>query len=111
MHYIVGTQIVTRPSRPQPLRPGMTSTQIKSRSTGLTTFDKQREQLTSGVTYTLIRVYMSGEQQNKVCYAFAGNGERVELLFDSIKDAEKFISELRNEQLPDYEEANRNKSD
>ena len=54
---------------------------------------------------------MSGEQQDKVCYAFAGNGERVELLFDSIKDAEKFISELRNEQIPDYEEANRNKTD
>lgn len=111
MHYIVGTQIVTTAVRQQPLRPGMSSAQIKSRSTGLSTFSKQREQLSPGVTYTLIRVYTSAEHQDKVCYAFTGEGSRVELVFDSIKDAEKFISQLRNEQLPDYEEANRNKTD
>lgn len=108
MHYIVGTKITCTPSRPQPLRPGMTSSQIKNRSTGLTTFTEQREQLTSGVEYTLIRVYIKEE---KVCYAFAGNGERVELLFDSVTDAEKFISELRRETIPDYEELNKYKSD
>ena len=111
MHYIAGTQIVTRPVRAQPLKPGMTSAQIKNRTSGLSTFDDQRSQLTAGVTYTLIRVSMSAEHQNKVCYTFAGNGERVELLFDSIKDAEKFISELRNEQVPDYEEFNKYKTD
>lgn len=108
MHYIVGTKIVCRPSRPQPLKPGMTSSQIKSRSSGLTTFTEQREQLTSGVEYTLIRIFIKEE---KVCYAFAGSGERVEILFNSVNDGEKFISELRNEEIPDYEEANRNKSD
>lgn len=108
MHYIVGTEIVTSPVRKQPIQPGMTSAQIKNRSTGLSPFSEQRELLTPGVTYTLLRVYVT---EQKPCYVFSGDGQRVELIFDSVSTAEKFISELRQESLPDYESINRDKTD
>lgn len=108
MHYIVGTEIITTPVRKQALQPGMTSAQIKNQSTGLSSFSKQRELLTPGVTYTLLRVYVV---EDKPCYVFSGDGQRVELMFDSVKSAEKFISELRREKLPDYETINRDKTD
>jgi hypothetical protein len=37
--------------------------------------------------------------------------QRVELEFTTVSDAEKFISELRNEQVPDYSDVYKNMTD
>ena len=109
MHYIVGTQITIRPAVKTPIRPGMSSSQIRSTSTGLSTFHEQRELFTPGQTYTLLRISGKDEQ---VCYKFASiEGEIIEAVFPSVNNAEEFISELRGENVPDYEKINRDKSD
>lgn len=109
MHYIVGTQIVVAPVKKAPLRPGMSSSQIRNQSTGISGFKEQREQFASGDTYTLIRVFVKGE---KVCYKFASlSGDITEVEFSTVSDAEAFISELRGENVPDYEKINRDKTD
>lgn len=110
MHYIIGTKIAVGAQRPaQKIRPGMSSAQIKATSRGLASgnYNEQRSLLTPNETYTLIRIFMKDE---KVCYKMVGD-KTVELLFSSVKDAETFISEIRGEQVPDYEEINRNKTD
>ena len=109
MHYIVGTQIAVTPIRKEPIRPGMSSSQIRSQSSGISGFREQRDLFTPGDNYTLIRVYVKGE---KVCYKFASlSGDITEVEFQSVSDAEQFISELRGESVPDYERINRDKTD
>jgi len=109
VHYIVGTQITVTPSRKTPIRPGMSSSQIRSNSTGISSYKEQRELFDPGDTYTLIRVYVKGEN---VCYKFASlSGDITEVEFSSVADAENFISELRGESVPDYEKINRDKTD
>ena len=109
MHYIVGTKITVQPAIKTALRPGMSSSQIRKQSSGLSKFAAQRDMFTPGDTYTLIRVFMKGDS---VCYKFASlAGDVTEAEFGSVTDAEKFISELRGELVPDYEQINRDKTD
>lgn len=110
MHYIIGTEItIGNVGRKGPIRPGMSSQQIRQSSPGTTQFAKHREKFMLGDTYSIIRIYT---QEERVCYRFASHsGDVVEVLFDSVSEAERFISEVRNETLPDYERINRNKSD
>lgn len=87
----------------------MTSQQIRQASSGVSNFDEQRKQLTPGDIYTLSRIY---QKEEKMCYVFSSpSGVREELLFESIKQAEKFISELKNETIPDYSSAYINQTD
>ena len=109
MHYIIGTQITVTQSRPNPVRPGMSSQQIRATSRGMSNYTKEREQFTPGVTYTITRIYM---KDNNVCYKFhSADGTGVEVIFKTVSDAEKFISEVKGETVPDYEQINRDKSD
>lgn len=109
MHYIVGTKITVQPVIKTAIRPGMSSNQIRKQSTGLSKFVEQRDMFTPGDTYTLIRVFM---KDGNVCYKFASlAGDITEVEFGSVTDAEKFISELRGETIPDYEQINRDKTD
>ena len=99
MHYIVGTTIqVTQKTLPK-IQPGMTSAQIRASSTKSTRFSEQRS-LFDNNEYTLTRIY---KQDDKVAYQFSSKtGSRVVPVFDSVKQAESFIAELRNEIVPDY---------
>lgn len=112
MHYIPGTEITISSRSTAGIRPGMTSAQIRAMSGGNSVFAKQREKLQPGVKYTLIRIHKHNEDPDKVVYMFtAPGGDRVSLNFADIKQAENFISEIRREQVPDYTEAQLNKTD
>ena len=103
MHYIAGTTITVTSQGSAKIRPGMTSSQIRQMSSGVSGFKTQRDQLTPQERYSLLRIHNKDE---KVCYVFADrSGTRVELLFDTVSQAEKFISEIKGEQLPDYSAA------
>lgn len=93
-----------------PVRPGMTSSQIRAASGGnRSAYKEQREQLEPDKEYSLIRVY---KKQDTCVYVFSSSDmQRVELEFTTISDAEKFISELRNEQVPDYSDVYKNMTD
>ena len=109
MHYIAGTTITPAPQGSAKVKPGMTSSQIRQMSSGISDFKSQRDKLISRETYTLLRIH---NKDDKVCYVFADRGgTRVELLFDTVSQAEKFISETRGEQLPDYSAAYENQTD
>ena len=109
MHYIAGTTITISSQGSAKVRPGMTSSQIRQLSTGVSGFKTQRDQLTTGERYSLLRIHNKDE---KICYVFADrSGTRVELLFDTVSQAEKFISEVKGEQLPDYSTVYENQSD
>jgi len=78
-------------------------------SSGVSGFKTQRDQLTPQEKYSLLRIHNKDE---KVCYVFADrSGTRVELLFDTVSQAEKFISEIKGEQIPDYSAAYENQTD
>lgn len=97
MKYIVGTEITIRNTTGGKIRPGMTSQQIKAASTGNSKFGTQRALFTSGKEYILNRIYTRDE---RVVYRFARNfDDIVEVDFDSVSEAEKFISEARGESI------------
>ena len=100
MHYIVGTQIITNNRTIPKIRPGMTSQQLQSLSKGKSNNTSMLSKLKPGEKYTLTRIF---KQDNDVVYTFIDtSGNRENLAFGSVKSAEKFISELRGEALPDY---------
>jgi hypothetical protein len=110
MHYIAGTRIRVSAIRPGgPIRPGMTSSQIRASSPKRSLYTKHRELLKPDTDYTLTRIY---KDQDKVVYVFnSSDMSRTELQFDTITDAERFISELRNENLPNYDDVYKNMTD
>lgn len=109
MHYIAGTKIKVQQRTISTIKPGMTSAQIRANSTKSTKFTKQREQFTTGVDYTLTRIY---KERDNVLYQFSTmSGERVTAVFENINQAETFISELRNETVPDYTSVYTNMTD
>lgn len=110
MHYIIGTQLtVPKTTQSKKIVPGMSSQQIKSQSTRTSNFQSQREQLTPGETYSIVRIYVKDE---KVCYKLGSvSGDIKEVFFASVTQGDQFIGELRSETLPDYESINRDKSD
>lgn len=109
MHYIAGTEIVVNTPRSKPIRPGMSSAQIRAVSSGTASgFEEQKSKFVSGERYVLVRAYIKEQQ---VCYVFDGLPGRVEVLFDNVGQGDKFISKVKNEQIPDYEQIHLNKSD
>lgn len=97
MKYIVGTEITIRNTTGGKIRPGMTSQQIKAASTGNSKFGSQRALFTPGKEYILNRIYTRDE---RVVYRFARNfDDIVEVDFESVSEAEKFISEARGESI------------
>ena len=110
MHYIAGTTItVTERSIRSPIKPGMTSQQLRAASSKSSGFEEQKKQFKPGVIYTLNRI---SKQHDVYQYQFSNtSGERAIVHFDSIASAEKFISEQRNEQVPDYSSIYEDKSD
>ena len=110
MHYIAGTTItISERSIKTPIRPGMTSQQLRAASSKSSRFEEQKKQFKTGVVYTLNRI---SRQHDMVQYQFSNkSGERAIVHFDSIASAEMFISEQRSEQLPDYSNLYEDKSD
>jgi hypothetical protein len=110
MHYIAGTVIQAPAGKSAAsIRPGMTSQQIRAASRGPVGFNDQISKLTPGKQYTLIRIYKVNED---VVYVFSSTtGDRVELTFPDISSAERFISNVKGETIPDYNDAYRNQSD
>lgn len=89
MTYIIGTRFAVGRKI---LRPGMTNSQ--SKVTASTPILPPGE-------YTINYIKKT---PNNVVYTFVNeNLEQVDIEFDSIGQAEKYISAMRNEQLPDYE--------
>jgi hypothetical protein len=91
MHYIIGTQIRLNSNPRQDPRRGYTRV-IKS------------DKFKPDVTYSLYHIRQDDE--GKVRYVFVSNDQQdvVGLIFDSPSEADKEISRLRGEQLPDYNE-------
>lgn len=110
MHYIVGTHIQLPASKSgQQIRPGMTSQQIRANSRGPSGFVEQRQLLTPGTQYTLIRIMKVDDGVN---YIFSSSvGSRVTLPFSSVSEAEKFISSVIGETVPDYSSAYTDQTD
>jgi hypothetical protein len=96
MHYIAGTEITIAQAKRGVIRPGMSSEQIKTLKRG--NQPKECESFQQGVKYTLTRIYKKDEQS--VIYKFVGiGGDVVEIPFPSITIAERFISDVRGDQL------------
>lgn len=94
MHYIIGTQVSIQP--PRAFRPGDPNS-YKTRK-------KQTTDFITGKTYSLYHI--AKDREGKMRYVFISNDNEdvVGLVFDSISEADKAISALKQEQLPDYEE-------
>lgn len=112
MHYIAGTQIkVTGKSiSSKKSLQGLTGAQIRSMSSGSTNFQKERQQFTPDRTYTLTRVCKDRESENLI-YTFSDGIDIVPVLFPDVNTAEDFISEIKNEQIPDYSNVYINRTD
>lgn len=110
MHYIAGTTItINERSIKTPIRPGMTSQQLRAASSKSSGFEEQKKQFKPGVVYTLNRI---SKQHDVYQYQFSNNaGERATVQFESISAAERFIAEQRNETVPDYSNVYENLSD
>ena len=112
MHYIIGTQITIKSRSIPTVQRGMTSQELSKISKLKKTTNqsnKTRELFETNQTYTLIRIYAKND---KVVYKFSDNsGSIVEATFDTVKQGEAFISEIRGEEVPDYTLSHINKTD
>ena len=83
----------------------MTSRQLQQSSTGSSRFKDKRKLFKSDQVYTLTRIHMvdnSDTGDREICYIFNDGGvDRVTVTFLTVADAEEFISELREEQVPE----------
>jgi len=80
MHYIIGTSIKVNPA---------TKVAIK---------DKR---LQPGQVYTLAYI---AKKQDKFIYMFLDmNRKKIDVEFNSCREADSFIAKLRNERIPDYD--------
>ena len=103
MHYIIGTQITISGRTVDRIKPGMTSSEIRRRSTSSSQFHEEQAKFEKNKTYTLSRIYRPPGADH-IVYRFNDGGiNTVELEFKSVDDAEDFISEARSEVVPDYD--------
>ena len=80
MHYIIGTSFVVNPNPKLGIR------------------DKR---FMPGKAYSLFNIRKAGE---KVTYVFVDQmRQKTEVEFNSCRDADQFISKLKNERIPDYD--------
>lgn len=109
MHYIIGTEIVITGRSIDKIRPGMTSAQIRQASNRGTKYGDIQKMFEPNDRYILNRIFTRNE---KCVYKFSSlRGHVVEAEFNSVSDAENFIAEVRNEQVPDYSATYLNKTD
>lgn len=96
MHYIPGTEIITTANNKRsPIRPGMTSEQIKQLKVKQT--PEEFKSLQPGVKYTLVRIQPVKDNVN---YIFANSeGERELITFSSVTLAEHAIAKCRGDDL------------
>ena len=103
MHYIIGTQITLGTRSMPTVSRGMTSQQLAEISRlkrSNTQNNKIRDLFEVNTTYTLIRIFA---KEDKVVYKFSDTtGTIVEAEFDTVKQGESFISEVRGEEVPVY---------
>ena len=112
MHYIAGTQIVIsgKSISPKKSLQGLTGSQIRKLSSGSSSFLEERKQFTPDRTYTLTRVCKDRESDN-LLYTFSDGIDVVSVAFPDVNTAESFISEIKNEQVPDYSNVYVNRTD
>lgn len=110
MHYIIGTKIKnTQRTVEGGIKPGMTSAQIRARSTGRSEFGDVKKKFEVNKEYSLARIY---PKDGGVLYKFiSADYNVVEHIFKSVTQAESFISEIRGESVPDYSSAYRDMTD
>lgn len=101
MHYIIGTTIkITQKTVEGGIRPGMTSAQIRARSSGRSEYSEIKNKFETNRDYSLTRIY---PKDGGVLYKFVNSGAHVvEHVFKSVSQAENFISEIKGESVPDY---------
>ncbi|MAF25840.1 hypothetical protein CL634_09745 [bacterium] len=102
MHYVIGTQIVVE-KKLNKVQPGMSSSQLRQ-SLKRSKFEDIQSAFDIGRVYTLSRIY---KKDDSIVYCFTDGIERTEVMFDTTQSADEFISELRKETVPDYEEVYR----
>ena len=95
MHYIIGTQIMIQPRTP--VRPGPQGSLPRTRQPKSGDFKP-------GVKYTLYHITKDKEGKMRYVFISSQQDDVVGLVFDSITEADKSISKLKQEQLPDYNE-------
>ena len=117
MHYIIGTNI-TIESRPTTGRAkiGMTSSDIANLRKSGGDHTELKKKFTPGKQYTLTRIYKRFYEDTinneVVVYRFVSrDSDLVELEFNTVKLAEKFIADTRGEDLPDYGSVYETKTD
>lgn len=94
MHYIIGTQIHIQ--QPRASRPGDPNS-YKTRRIQTTEFKP-------GLTYSLYHITKDREGKMRYVFISDDSSDVVGLVFDSISEADRTISKIKQEQLPDYEE-------
>jgi hypothetical protein len=102
MHYILGTEILIPEQRtiqqgqgPQPINAQQVQTKVKNNTP-----------FTSGVPYTLHNIRPSRDENNNTLFEYTfidPSGNTIPVPFPSVADAEKFISSIRGESIPNYE--------
>tara|TARA_A100001011_G_C14185901_1_gene789020 strand:+ start:682 stop:981 length:300 start_codon:yes stop_codon:yes gene_type:complete len=92
MHYIIGTEIHIQN---RPVDPRDPKTYRTRKVTG---------DFKPGVRYNLYHIRK--DKENKMRYVFISNDQSdvVGLVFDTITEADRYISSIKNEQLPNYHE-------
>ena len=104
MHYIIGTEVIYKDR--VPLKGVVTSSTFQRRVNNVIT-----KQLKPDVVYYLYNI--STNAKNGVDYTFVSkkNHEAIKITFNSVNAADKAISELRKESLPDYFSEGNQRSD
>ncbi len=117
MHYIIGTNI-TIESRPASGRAkvGMTSSDIANLRKPGGDHTELQKRFTPGKLYTLTRIYKRFYEDTinneVVVYRFVSrDSDLIELEFNTVNLAEKFIADVRGEELPDYNSVYETKTD
>ena len=104
MHYVIGTEIVVEKRHNKvKIKPGMSSSQLRQ-NLKRSKYENVQSEFEPGRVYTLSRIYKAGDG---IVYRFTDGLDRTEVMFDTTQDADEFISELRKENVPDYEEVYR----
>lgn len=99
MHYIVGTTLMVT-NRPKTVaRPGMSSSDLRQIKSSRGVDHDKLSSFVTGVEYTLSRIHRP-RGESCVVYCFTDGAARVELKFDSVSQAEAFISGVRGDTLP-----------
>ena len=99
MHYIIGTQIRAKTTT------AAAQSSSKLRSVGAVQIKKTAtsEHFVPGQTYTLY--YIKKTDDDKMAYTFRDNSteEKFDVIFESSKAADVYLSKVLGESLPDYD--------